>query len=197
MRKTVFIMLAMALVPFGALAVDGVVLINDSTVKAMGGYPYNITAPGSYKLSGNLVAPDGVSGIQILASNVTLDLNGFNISGPPQTCSPSACGYFYGIRTPFTQTGITVRNGTISGFGGQLGLGTTTCLVEDLILQSVPGSLFSQSFSSFGPSSIVRHVIADGQLTFVCPALGVEISASDLRRNGTSCLIFNFLGTLI
>jgi hypothetical protein len=28
MRKTVFVMLAMALVPFGAFAVDGVTLIN-------------------------------------------------------------------------------------------------------------------------------------------------------------------------
>ena len=196
MRKTVFVIMAMALVPFGAFAVDGVVLINQSTVMAAGGFPYTISQTGSYKLSGNLVAPDGVSGIQILASNVTLDLNGFNISGPPQTCSPSACGYFIGIRTPYPQTGITVRNGTISGFGFQLNLGLTTCLVEDLILRSVPGGLF-QGLSSFGLSSIVRHVIADGELDFACPAIGVENSASVLRRNGTSCLIFNFVGTLI
>jgi len=33
---------------------EGVVLINQSTVMAAGGFPYVITQPGSYKLSGNL-----------------------------------------------------------------------------------------------------------------------------------------------
>ena len=45
MRKTVLVMLAMALVPFCAFAVDGVVLINQSTVNAAGGLPlYNLAA---------------------------------------------------------------------------------------------------------------------------------------------------------
>ena len=37
-----------------AFAVDGQVLINQSTVMAAGGFPYIISNSGSYKLSGNL-----------------------------------------------------------------------------------------------------------------------------------------------
>src|SRR5579864_7254764 len=80
MRKTVFAILAMAMVPFCAFAVDGVVLINQSSVMAAGGFPYRITQTGSYKLSGNLVAPVDQQAILITANNVTLDLNGFNVA---------------------------------------------------------------------------------------------------------------------
>src|SRR3989442_9173749 len=85
MRKMVFGLLAMALVPFCAFAVDGVVLINQATVNAAGGFPYTISLAGSYKLSGNLLVPNGVDGIKINASNVTLDLNGFNITSADNT----------------------------------------------------------------------------------------------------------------
>ena len=55
MKKTIFVVLGIALLPACALAVDGVVLINQSTVVAAGGFPYIISQPGSYKLSGNLI----------------------------------------------------------------------------------------------------------------------------------------------
>src|ERR1700730_6150790 len=91
MKKTVLVILAMALVPFGAFAVDGVVLINHSTVMAQGGYPYRITQPGSYKLSGPLTVPDNnTSGIVISASFVTIDLGGFSILGPVD-CAGGSC----------------------------------------------------------------------------------------------------------
>src|SRR5262249_44867667 len=88
-------------------AVDGVVLINQSAALAGGvvpfdapGFPVTIEVSGSYRLSGNLVVPDAkTTAIQILASNVTLDLNGFSITGPVQctgfpvtSCIPFATG---------------------------------------------------------------------------------------------------------
>src|SRR6266436_6650069 len=87
MSKTVLLVLAMALVPFCAFAVDGVVLINQSTVMAAGGFPYVISQPGSYKLSGNLTMNTTNTGnyrgndvpIVISSSSVVLDLNGFSI----------------------------------------------------------------------------------------------------------------------
>ena len=200
MKKALLIVLAIALAPFSAFAVDGVVLINQSTVLAAGGFPYNIATPGSYKLSGNLIVQQaGVSGIQISASNVTLDLNGFMISGPP--CTTAFCALTSsGITVPNVQTSIIVRNGTISGFGSQLSLFLATCLAEDLILRSVPapGGALSRN-SAFGVSSIVRHVITDGQLEFNCPAIGIENSATFLVRDGvaTSCFILSNLGTVI
>lgn len=70
--------------------------------------PYNITHPGSYQLTGDLVATT-TTAIKISASNVTLDLNGFTIS-----CS--ACQGVPGIVS--SGTGTIVQNGTVGGFGG-------------------------------------------------------------------------------
>ena len=73
MTKTVFVVLATALVPFRAFAVDGTVLINQSTVTAAGGFPYKIMQSGSYRLSGNLIVPDAnTTAIQVMADTVTV-----------------------------------------------------------------------------------------------------------------------------
>ena len=82
MRKKAFGLITMALAATCAFAVDGVVLINDATVKAAGGYPYRITQAGSYRLSGNLTVDQQTTAIVIDHDNVTLDLNGFTIGGP-------------------------------------------------------------------------------------------------------------------
>src|SRR5258708_37078294 len=80
MKKALLIVLAIALAPFSAFAVDGVVLINDSIVKAQGGYPYVISNPGSYRLSGNLtVLNENTTAIFMNNDNINLDLNGFSI----------------------------------------------------------------------------------------------------------------------
>jgi hypothetical protein len=123
MSKTAVAILIGAALLFSApvFAVDGVVLINQSTVMAAGGFPYKITQPGSYKLSGNLVVSGGSDGIDIEASNVSLDLNGFTISGP-NTCTGAGASLSctrasggYGIFAgPSTTT--TIRNGSIVGF---------------------------------------------------------------------------------
>jgi parallel beta-helix repeat protein len=68
-----------------------------------------ISAPGSYYLTDNITGESGKSGIVIEASDVTLDLNGFNIGGVP--------GSPFGIYAFFTEVhGVTVRNGTVSGW---------------------------------------------------------------------------------
>ena len=79
-----------------ALAVDGTVLINQSTVTnglpncpTSGRFPISICQSGGYRLSGNLTVPDAnTTAISIVADNVTLDLNGFAILGPA-TCIPN------------------------------------------------------------------------------------------------------------
>jgi len=97
-----------------AFAVDGLTLINQSTVVAAGGYPYTISAAGSYQLSGNLhVTASALSGINITASNVTIDLNGFSI-----ICSGTFT--IAGIEATSTINNIQVKNGTVSGCGNGL-----------------------------------------------------------------------------
>jgi len=92
-------------------AVDGQVLINQSTVMAAGGFPYRITQPGSYKLSGNLSAPVNVSAIKFDTSNATLDLNGFTIG-----CNfADGAAFAQGCITDgsVAQTSLEIRNGSI------------------------------------------------------------------------------------
>jgi hypothetical protein len=70
--------------------------------------PYTITQAGFYYLKGNLHAPK--NGITIEASDVTLDLMGFRITGNGSTT-------WYGIEIPNSDTiNVEVRNGTVRGF---------------------------------------------------------------------------------
>jgi hypothetical protein len=85
---------------------DGKTVITQSGVMAAGGFPYQITRPGSYRLADNLTAPPDTDAIQIQTDHVTLDLNGFTISGSGGN----------GIIAPNGQSFITVTSGTLDGF---------------------------------------------------------------------------------
>ena len=118
---------ALTIVSFPTYAVDGIVLINQSSALAGNvtpgdspGFPVTISVAGSYRLSGNLTAPDAnTTAISITADNVILDLNGFSIigptlcGGPPISCSPTGSGI--GITTASSR--LTILNGNIHGMG--------------------------------------------------------------------------------
>lgn len=112
-----------------AYAVDGVVLINQAaalngnvTPSDAAGFPVTISVPGSYRLSSNLIVPDGnTTAIEVLVSEVTIDLNGFSIIGAScigvgAPCNPAGTGA--GIEAPFFVDNVKVSNGTIRGMGG-------------------------------------------------------------------------------
>src|SRR6266568_4278046 len=95
---------------------------------AAGGFPYKITQPGSYRLSGNPTVPDAnTTAIQVLADNVIIDLNGFSIIGPvvctgsPVTsCSPTPTNSNVNPNAGVDGglfNNITVVNGTVRGMG--------------------------------------------------------------------------------
>ena len=120
---TLFTLLAL-LVSGYAFGVDGQFLINQSTVMAAGGFPYKITQSGSYKLSGNL-AVSGSFGIVISAPNVTIDLNGFTIYGGGPSIFDAGISATSDHRLPgsvpgLVATGVTIRNGIISGFANPI-----------------------------------------------------------------------------
>ena len=77
---------------------------------------FRINAAGSYYLTGNITGESGKVGILVTANNVTIDLNGFSLTG---------AGNSSGIDTPAGGSGpenTTVRNGTVTnwGFGARL-----------------------------------------------------------------------------
>jgi hypothetical protein len=145
-----------------ALAVDGTVLINQSTVTTGltgcptgGHFPIIICQSGSYRLSGNLTVPDAnTTAINMTADNVSLDLNGFAILGPAN-CTPgtfpvqcSTTGFGDGIAS--FRNNISVSNGTISGMGAAgirlLGFGGR---IDGLRVENNAG-VNSSSLSSLG-----------------------------------------------
>lgn len=97
---------------------------------------FRITQPGSYYLTANLTGVSGKSGIEIAASNVTIDLMGFTLQGVP--------GSLDGIRTDGFRNGFTIRNGSVTGFGQdgidsvQGGFGEA-CTVEHVDVSSNAG----------------------------------------------------------
>ncbi len=87
---------------------------------------YKITAPGSYYLTGNITGVAGKIGVEVAASDVTIDLGGFALQGVP--------GSLAGIGATVTASGLTVRNGTTRGWG-DCGIGFTnsdSCRVESV-----------------------------------------------------------------
>jgi len=139
LRTFAVCVVSVALLATPALAVDGVLEINQAAAFAGSitpgdtpGFPVSINAAGSYRLTGNLdvtkaqngspqANSEDITAIEVSVNNVSIDLNGFSILGPTRcngSCSPTGDGY--GI----THTGIdpspnniTVMNGTIRGMG--------------------------------------------------------------------------------
>jgi len=122
---------------FAAHATDGVIEINAAKVVAAGGYPYVINLRGSYRLTGNLKQdnPTVAPAIWVQADDVTLDLNGFAVTGnnvcsatgtaPNQllSCKMSPAGYPAIMATAASggaasPTRVTVKNGSVSGIAG-------------------------------------------------------------------------------
>jgi parallel beta-helix repeat protein len=167
--------------PKAAFAVDGIVLINQTSA-LMGnvtpgdtpGFPITISQPGSYRLSSNLTVPDGnTTAIQVTGNNVTIDLNGFSIIGPvvctgePVTsCSPSTASGV-GILTSSNLI-VTVTNGMVQGMGVGLSLSGPS-RVERVsavqnnsfgILFQSSGNVVLNNTASFNGSAGIQSLIA-------------------------------------
>ncbi len=96
--------------------------------------PGQTIGPGSYYLSASLTAASGMSGIVVFASNVTIDLNGFELIGVP--------GSSEGIVIGGGQTNVTIRNGTIRNWGGRGidGVGNARVRVENVRVLNCGGN---------------------------------------------------------
>ena len=119
-----------------------------------------IDKPGSYKLVKNLTfnGPAGSACLSITANFVTIDLAGFTITGtspcvvsvPPFPTCPTA------IEAGGNTTGITVRNGSISGHfneGVHLGDGS---IVEGLHVSNLAGANVGGGVFGITATGIVR-----------------------------------------
>ena len=193
MKKHAFVILAMALLPACAFAVDGEILINQAIVMAAGGFPYVISNPGSYKLSGNLSVPAGIDGIHITTSYVSLDLNGFNVAslGLTNVLSPPT-----GIQLVGTVSNISIRNGSFVGWSTAIGasFGSTLLTVEDV--SATGGRIINASaVGTNGTRSLLKHVVTDGTMTVTCPSIVSESIGFVITLSSSSgCVLSNNVG---
>jgi parallel beta-helix repeat protein len=168
---------------------------------------FRINNPGSYYLTGNVTVPASSSGIEILSSNVTLDLNGFTIEG--------SVGSLEGIRNVGTRINIAIRNGMISGMGGDgidlvVGSTGTNALIEDIIvsncttggIRTVFGTVVRNCVATTcGNSSTTGGFILNGgSIAEACTAYqnngnGFNTSASTLR--GCAATLNKFSGIVV
>lgn len=179
MKKLVLSLLAISGLPAFLYAVDGQVLINQATVNNTGGFPYHISQPGSYKLSGNLTVPAGSSanGIVINADNVTLDLNGFTITGG----GTSVPGDVIGITSGNTTSKITVKNGSVTNFDTGLYLPGSGLLLTDL---HVDGNFRGMNIGGGNGGNIVVHCTANSNLENGMMVFEATVSDSTASDNG-------------
>jgi hypothetical protein len=141
---------------------------------------FKITQPGSYYLPGNLTGVSGKIGIEIAASDVTLDLQGFRLLG--------AAGSLAGIQVTGTQADVAIRNGVLRGWGagapGSGGIVASTCVGS--IIEDVRSIGNTGSGMLLGPDSMVRRCYtASNTQAGINASVPSEVSDCLSRANGT------------
>lgn len=115
---------------------------------------YRIVSPGSYYLDRNVIGANGKHGIEIVSSNVTLDLNGFAVVG--------VTGSLDGIATSGLRRHLSIRNGTVSGWASDginlLTGGAGSNAIVEGVISATNGAMGIR----VGENSIVRSCVSQG-----------------------------------
>jgi hypothetical protein len=112
MMKRQFVVIAVMFAIVSLMA-TGKAHAQTKITKPSSGLPFKITKSGSYFLGGNLaVTTKTTTAIIVNASNVTINLNGFTISGLGASATSGI-----GINAS-AATGVIIANGIITGYGG-------------------------------------------------------------------------------
>lgn len=105
--------------------IEARIAVGPDTTPGDGSATYVISQSGSYYLTSEIVSA-GKPAIRIDASFVTLDLNGFAVSGDGATDTP-------GIVATLSPVGVVIRNGVVRHWRGSgLELSADFCVVENL-----------------------------------------------------------------
>jgi hypothetical protein len=165
-KKFLTIAAALAALILGTIA-SAQTQINQTNISS---FPYNITQPGSYILTSNLtVTSANTSAIIINSSNVTVNLNGFTISGPLQ-CSASSCTSSW---TSFGVEGsgnnITIHDGNINGF--YAGASAWSGRIENL-------NVYSCQYGISATYATIRHNVA-----WNIASMGIYSSSGSVSEN--------------
>ena len=173
MRISAGAILVVGLIASSAHAIDGVLEINQVCASGPGcfsgdtaGFPVQVAAGGSYRLTSNLTAPNqNVTAISISAPGVHLDLNGFAIQGanrypgPGEACT--AAGIGDGVNS--SANDVSVSNGHVRGMGSDgIVLMGTTARVERVTAEGNCGDGIRVGLASIVTDSVARLNRLDG-----------------------------------
>ncbi len=115
---------------------------------------FRIAQPGSYYLTGNITGVVGKHGIEIAASNVSLDLNGFVVDGG------GLIGALDGIRTSSSGlAALTITNGKVSNWSGD-GIDLATFLSNSSLVERVEAIGNGANGMNIGGASVVDRCTA-------------------------------------
>ncbi|MEO1130021.1 MAG: right-handed parallel beta-helix repeat-containing protein [Planctomycetota bacterium] len=154
-------------------------IINDVNTPGTLTARHRIGSSGTYYLIGDVTAGDGQRGIEIAASDVTLDLNGFTLEGSG-LFSPTTLD---GIGIDGSRTNITIRNGTIREFDG-IGIDlkqVRLSVVEDVVIVGCGADGIDA-----GPEAIITRCIAEGCLQGISVGTGSLVERCISRANISS-----------
>lgn len=141
-----------------------------------------ITQPGSYYLTGNVTGEVGKHGILIGSDGVTIDLNGFTLTGVP--------GAFSGVgHSVSSYRNVTVRNGTATGWANGVAITGAGNRVEGVrasenvgngILLSTNGIIESCTASDNGTNgiSVGNGCVVRGCTSYLNDSTGIASTGS-------------------
>ena len=141
-------------------------------------FPIAIGAAGSYYLAENITGVAGKDGIQIDANAVTLDLNGFALTGVP--------GSEHGVAPDVARHNIRIGHGTVSSWGG---IGINGSNFYDSTYEDL--HLYNNAFGGIRASgnSLISRIVAtnngeDGIRMMSFAGLGGIVRDSTASNNG-------------
>lgn len=152
---------------------------------------FRITQPGSYYLTGNVTGVANRSGIEIAASGVTIDLNGFELVGVP--------GSHVGIYTSAdVLRDLDIRNGSVRDWGNS-GVDLGTRLSTSSVITGLRTSGNGQTGLRVGRGSVITRCVStyNGGSGILCEAGAVLdgcVSGSNTGAGftaGTICVFTN------
>ncbi|MEL6330204.1 MAG: right-handed parallel beta-helix repeat-containing protein [Planctomycetota bacterium] len=116
---------------------------------------FRISQPGSYYLAGNVLADKAnFSAIEVAATDVTIDLNGFAIDG-----AGLATG---GIRAFGPTDRLAIRNGVIKGINGNMiSAGSPSTSVRDIRAVGVAAGMGADGIFVGGAGAIVERCVVE------------------------------------
>lgn len=160
MTKRRFIVVGVAIAILGLSVGGGSALAQTKITKPSGGLPIKINTSGSYFLGGNLaVTTKTTTAIIVKVPNVTINLNGFVISG----LGGSSTGV--GIdASAAAATGVIVVNGTITGFGTGIKLNSTSTVQNVQIYNNNGDGIAVSGSSCFVSNSVITGNSGSGLL---------------------------------